>query len=165
MWQRKVSLSKRNHKINQLYGLHCSNIHFLEWEVHTCMGSAHVYGIRVHYKRQRRRPAVDVIKEKTKGEKLRKWLRGYWKHDDEMSSTKSWVIRRREAEKIDREWEIYWNQLNWLPKTDHFVLLKPICSVFPKHINYSLLSLVYILTSAGKCLTTSTRWVYIHTSQ
>ena len=74
-----------------------------------------------------------------------------------MSSTKSWVIRRREAEKIDTEWEIYWNQLNWLPKTDHFVLLKPICSVFPKHINYFLLSLVYIFTSVGKYFTTPTR--------
>ena len=80
-----------------------------------------------------------------------------------MSSIKSLVIRRRQAEKIDTEWEIYWNQLNWLPQTYHCVLLKPICSVFPKHINYFLLSLVYIFTSAGKCFTTATR--YIHTSQ
>ena len=45
MWQRKVSLSKRNDTVNQLYSVHCSNIHFLELEVHTCMESGFVTSV------------------------------------------------------------------------------------------------------------------------
>jgi hypothetical protein len=64
--QRKVSLSKRNGKVNQLYSLRSSNIHFLEWEIHKFIDSGFVTSVN------KGGPAVDVIKEKSKGEKLRK---------------------------------------------------------------------------------------------